>query len=241
VLDVRGNILAACSGSETGVDTHMQVLRYTPDGTRQWIREFDGPGTAEDVAAAITTDGVGAAYVVGYTTFPPQNRDYAAAKFSAAGVPEWSVTWASSQGTNDMAEDIVVDPVGDVVLTGHSYSPTTNEDAVTIKYHQAFAAQVSDPAGAGSARYALGVSPNPTGGETEIHYTLAREGRVRVEILAPDGRRVRTLVDEVASTGSHAIRWRGTDARGERLPAGTYLVRLEGGGGESTAKVSLLR
>ncbi len=240
VLDWSGNILAVCSGSEIGVDTHMQVLRYSPDGTRQWIRQFDGPGTGEDIAAAIDTDGMGAAYVAGYTNFPPQNRDYAAAKFSATGVQEWAVGWASNQGTNDIGHDIVVDPAGDVILTGNSYSPVTNEDAVTVKYHQASAARAPETADAGAAREPLGVAPNPMTRETEIRYTIAREGRVRLDILSPTGRLMRTLVDEVASAGPHRIRWHGTDTRGARIPAGTYLVRLETEGRESTAKVSLL-
>jgi hypothetical protein len=218
----------------------MQVLRYSPNGTRQWIRQFDGPGTGEDIAAAIDTDGMGAAYVAGYTTFPPQNRDYAAAKFSAGGVQEWAVSWASNQGTNDIGHDIIVDPAGDVIITGNSYNPVTNEDVVTVKYHQASAAQAPEAADAGAAREPLGVAPNPMTRETEVHYTIGREGRVRLDVLSPTGRLMQTLVDGVASAGSHMIRWHGTDARGARLPAGTYLVRLEAEGGESTAKVSLL-
>jgi hypothetical protein len=218
----------------------MQVLRYSPAGTRQWIREFDGPGTAEDIASSITTDGVGAAYAVGYTTFPPQNRDYAAVKFSADGTQQWSVGWASSQGTNDIGQDVAVDPAGDVILTGHSFNPITNEDAVTVKFHQASAAQAPGPADADAVPHSLGVAPNPAAQGTAIRYSLARDGRVRLEILTPDGRLVRTLVDEVASTGPHVIRWHGTDTRGARLPAGTYIVRLEADGEASTAKVSLL-
>ncbi len=240
-LDVHGNILAVCTGSETGVDTHMQVLRYSPDGTRQWLQQFDGPGTAEDVASSITTDGVGAAYAVGYTDFPPQNRDYAAVKFSADGTQQWAIGWASSQGTNDIGEDIVVDPAGDVILTGHSYNPTSNEDAVTVKFHQESAAATPGIVGAGAAGVSLRVSPNPVIGSTEIRYALSREGAIRLDLLAPDGRRVRTLVDALASAGPHAIRWEGTDGRGARLPAGAYVVRLQAGGNVATAKLSIIR
>ena len=240
VIDWAGNILALCDGSDTGVDIHMQVLRYSPNGTRQWIRQFDGPGTAEDIAAAIATDGTGAAYVVGYTTFPPQNRDYAAAKFSAGGTQEWAVTWASNQGTNDLGQDIVVDTAGDVIITGNSYSPVTNEDFVTIKYHQASAATAPGEADIVTSRYTISIAPNPMHRDTEIHYTLAHEGRARIEILSPAGRLVRTLADGIVGEGSYAIRWDGTDTRGARLPAGAYIVRLETDDGEATAKVSIL-
>lgn len=240
VIDWSGNILALCDGSDTGVDTHMQVLRYSPNGTRQWIRQFDGPGTGEDIAAAIATDGTGAAYVAGYTTFPPQNRDYAAAKFSANGTQEWAVTWASSQGTNDIGQDIVVDPAGDVIITGHSYSPITNEDFVTIKYHQASAATAPGDVDAATAPSTIGIAPNPMRRDTDIHYTLPRGSRARLEILSADGRLARPLAEGVVGAGSHQIRWDGTDARGARLPAGVYIVRLQTDDGESVAKVSIL-
>jgi uncharacterized delta-60 repeat protein len=241
VLDWAGNVLAVCSGSEIGVDTHMQVLRYTPDGVRQWVREFDGPGTAEDVAGAMATDAAGAAYVAGYTIFPPQNRDYAAAKFSADGVQQWAVTWASEQGTNDIGQDVVVDSAGNVILTGNSYSPVTNEDVVTIRYHQASAAAAPEMDGAGGSRIRLSAAPNPMGPEIGIQYEIPREGRVRLTVLSPGGRVVRTLVDEMRSTGSHGIRWNGTDARGHRLPEGTYIIALQAGADRASAKISLLR
>jgi hypothetical protein len=218
----------------------MTLDKDSPAGTRLWTRTFDGPGTSEDIAAAIATDRWGGVYAAGYTTFPPQNRDYAAVKFSPDGVPAWSVTWASDTGTNDIGHDIAVDPAGDVVLTGNSYDPVHNENAVTIKYHQSPPAYVVELEGGAAARPALTVSPNPVAREAVLRYHLARDGQVRLQVFAPDGRIVRTLVDEAGSAGSHEIRWNAEDASGARLAAGTYLLRLDAQPAGAAAKLSLL-
>ena len=240
-IDAGGNIVAACSGSDTSVDTHMQVLRYSPDGVRQWIRQYDGPGNGEDVASAIATDGAGAAYVTGYTDFPPQNRDYATVKFSADGTQAWAVTWGSVQGTNDMAQDIAVDDAGGVIVTGHSYNPATNEDFVTVKYQQGTTASIPEAARAAEPRPALEAAPNPVSGVAAIHFSLAHSVHARLLVFTAAGRLVRTLADEAASPGPHVVRWNGTDAGGTLVPAGVYVIRLETAGQVYRARLHLIR
>ena len=240
-LDESGAALAACSGSAGGVEGHMQVLRYSTDGVREWIREYDGPGTAEDTAEAIAADAVGAAYVVGSTDFPPQNRDYAAAKFSAAGEQEWSFTWASPHGTNDLAHDICVDPAGGVILTGNSFDQVQNENVVSIKLLQATAAGVAESSPGAAPPVQLRMEPNPAFGEATISYVLPRAGRIRLDLLSADGRLLRTLAEGPCSTGLHTIHWSASGAEGLGLPGGVYFLRLEAGGRVTTTKAGLLR
>ncbi len=237
-----GEIVAVCDGYIDGVDFHMHLFRYTGDGILLWAREFDGPGTSEDVAAAVAVDAAGAAYAFGYTTSPPQNRDYAAVKYSASGTPEWSVSWASDQGTNDIGHDIAVDPAGNVIVTGNSFDLAQNENAVTIKYHQASSADVGVGLASGAANRSLrlDLSPNPASQGTMIGYTLPKDGAARLEIVSPEGRRVRTVANGLHTAGRHTIRWDGTDAHGARLPSGIYLAHLTAGGSVISAKIHLL-
>jgi hypothetical protein len=177
---------------------------------------------------------------MGYTTFPPQNRDYSAVKYSADGVQAWSVGWASASGTNDIGQDIAVDPTGDVILTGNSYDPVQNENAVTVKFDAPAPAAAQEPSAAAADRSSLVVSPNPISGAATIRYRLARPGRARLVLLSADGRLLRTLVDADRPMGEHELRWSGEGAGATRLPAGTYLLRLEAAGADAGVKVSLL-
>jgi hypothetical protein len=239
-LDGDGNVIAACSGSEAGIEAHMQILKYSADGARLWVREFDGPGTSGDLAAAVGADRWGGVYAAGHTIFPPQNRDYAAVKFSPDGVQEWSVSWASAAETNDIGQDIALDPIGDVILTGNSYDPVQNENVVTIKYRQIMAGEVEGPTGAPALGPSLAVRPNPLTRDSVVRYRLPRESRVRLEVFAPDGRLVRTLLDQDGSAGLREIPWSGDGAAGTRLPAGVYFLRMKADRACAATKVNLL-
>jgi hypothetical protein len=69
--------------------------------------------------------------------------------------------------------------------------------------------------------------PNPFNPQTTIQYHLERPGDVRVSIFDLQGRHVRTLVEGARDSGAHRVVWNGTDERGQAVPAGTYVYRLE--------------
>ncbi len=109
----------------------------------------------------------------------------------------------------------------------HSTSPITH---VTI------------PAGGGSAEALLGPPrPNPFNGFTVFSFTFPSSGGIAIRILDVTGKTVRTIIPGRLGSGSHTIRWDGRDDRGEPLPSGVYLVRLEAGGQVATRKVVLVR
>ena len=82
--------------------------------------------------------------------------------------------------------------------------------------------------------------PNPAQANTIIEYDLPQPGRVRLTVFDLHGRRVKTLVDALMGTGRHAVHWNGSDAEGIRLPAGSYLYRLQTERGSSTRRIVLL-
>jgi len=69
-------------------------------------------------------------------------------------------------------------------------------------------------------------TPNPCNGEMQLHYRLAADSAVKMEIYDVTGRRVTTLVDAQQSKGLHSLRWNGSDDRGRRVPSGLYFCLL---------------
>jgi hypothetical protein len=53
-----------------------------------------------------------------------------------------------------------------------------------------------------------------------------------VEILAVDGRRIRTLALEGFGPGGYEIGWDGRDATGARIRSGHYYIVARGGSGQ---------
>jgi cyclomaltodextrinase / maltogenic alpha-amylase / neopullulanase len=78
--------------------------------------------------------------------------------------------------------------------------------------------------------------PNPFNPSTTIAFTLPESGRVRLEVFDLLGRRVAVLADDVRATGRHEVVF---DAAG--LASGTYLYRLEHGGGSQNRRMTLLK
>lgn len=68
--------------------------------------------------------------------------------------------------------------------------------------------------------------PNPLGHSALLSFELAREGDVTLRIFDAGGRRVRTVLDQHLSAGSHQLRWQALDDNGRSLPSGVYFARL---------------
>jgi plastocyanin len=83
--------------------------------------------------------------------------------------------------------------------------------------------------------------PNPGRGTFSFEVGLAREQKVRIEVVDLLGARVALLHDGPLAAGAHPFRWRGVSDRGERAHAGVYLVLLRSGAMTISRPVSLLR
>ena len=68
--------------------------------------------------------------------------------------------------------------------------------------------------------------PNPFNPTVRISYHLSVPGDVELTIYDILGRRVCTPVREPQPSGNHETRWDGLGTDGQRMPSGTYLLRL---------------
>ena len=71
------------------------------------------------------------------------------------------------------------------------------------------------------------VRPNPMDKGSTIEFQVQREGRVRVVVYDPSGRRVRTLLDGALERGRQRVEWDGRGADGRPVPNGVYFYRIE--------------
>ncbi len=96
----------------------------------------------------------------------------------------------------------------------------------------------ADGAGPGVA---LAVGPNPFRGEAEVSFRIRESDRIHLGVYDIAGRLVSVLRAGQAEPGTHVERWDGTDARGRRVAAGVYLVRLQARGASRAKKIVLIR
>lgn len=101
-----------------------------------------------------------------------------------------------------------------------------------------------DPTAAPAASETVfyGVGPNPSGGSTQLAFSLAQPARVSFAIYDLRGRRVRAVDLGVLPSGRHEAGWDARDGGGSRVAAGVYFVALELDGDRlDTRRVTILR
>jgi hypothetical protein len=83
--------------------------------------------------------------------------------------------------------------------------------------------------------------PNPFNPVTNIAYSLAESGNVKINIYNVRGQHVLTLTDEVQSIGKHVVQWNGKDANNNDCASGLYMYRFQTKGVNTIKKAMLLK
>ena len=87
----------------------------------------------------------------------------------------------------------------------------------------------------------LGNYPNPFNPTTRISYSLLQQEMVNISIYNVKGEKIKTIVNEIMSTGNHQILWQGTNDKGKSVSSGIYFYKLRAGRYTETGKMILLK
>jgi uncharacterized delta-60 repeat protein len=125
-IDAQDNIyVAGTAGTTTNAD--FALLKYSTDGTRQWVRRTSGPGLARDEAYSLALDGLGNPYCAGLAT-TSAGLDYATVKTAPDGTAQWAAF--SGFPGNEQVAGLSVDFGGNAYVTG-----TVSNNFLTLKYN----------------------------------------------------------------------------------------------------------
>ena len=83
--------------------------------------------------------------------------------------------------------------------------------------------------------------PNPFNPSTRIRYNLSHTGHVKLMIYDILGRRVRTLQNQVMTSGSHEVIWNGKNSSETDVSSGIYFYQLKVGDDAKIRKMVLLK
>lgn len=133
-IDSAGDIIVAGSsyGLKTGFD--YIIIKYSRDGTQQWVSRYNGPDSSDDLATCVGADPSGNVYVGGGSFSYASFYDYATVKYSPDGNQLWAATYNGPLSFDDGINALTVGRSGEVVVTGMSNSITGGADIATIKY-----------------------------------------------------------------------------------------------------------
>jgi hypothetical protein len=85
------------------------------------------------------------------------------------------------------------------------------------------------------------IYPNPFRDSTTLSVSLAKAGRLSVQIFNLKGELVSTVADGSAVSGNHYYNWNGRDSLSKACPSGIYFVKVTDGRQSVTQKIILLK
>jgi hypothetical protein len=239
-LDGSGNVYVT---GKSGIDPlfryQFATVKYTPNGTQEWVKTYIGQANLSAYANAVVVDHQNNIYVTGLDYGADTTAEYVTIKYAPDSTEEWLARYAAGvvQG-DDWATALCVDEQNYIYVTGYSESSDGNPDYLTMKY---------SPSGPGveenetcrpqSNATLLRVSPNPF--RTNCCITLYEsdvwEDMPTLRIYDVVGRLVRSF------NLQPVIFWNGTDDSGQMVPAGVYFLQLESSVYRQIVKVILSR
>jgi hypothetical protein len=114
---------------------NFATVKFDSLGQINWSAEYHRTsGYCE--ANSITVDKIGNVYVTGVAPGGPGNDDIGTVKYNSSGIQQWVVIYNGPGNSNDAGNDILVDSIGNIYVTGFSTGTSNNYDFSTIKYSQ---------------------------------------------------------------------------------------------------------
>ncbi|UCG68977.1 MAG: hypothetical protein JSV09_14505, partial [Thermoplasmata archaeon] len=136
-LDSIGNVYVTGSSRES-LDhprNDYVTIKYSSLGNELWVARYNGTGyfdDSDDQALAIAVDLQGNVYITGKSR--EYHNDFATIKYDSSGNELWVARYNSPGNHNDVANEIALDSMGNVYVTGFSDSEDSDYDYMTIAY-----------------------------------------------------------------------------------------------------------
>lgn len=136
-IDTLGNTYITGGFNTLIENTNFITIKYNSAGDTEWVKTYNGPGTnSVDYATAIAVDKYGNVYVTGISEETGWlTNAYCTIKYNSSGVQQWVARYKYYPNGEDEPSAIAVDGLGNVYVTGTSYSPSSLRDYSTIKYN----------------------------------------------------------------------------------------------------------
>lgn len=144
--DNSGNVyVTGNSENSTASNSGYATIKYSSAGNQLWEIRYDGPNNNSiSSPCAIAVDPSGNIIVTGNSDSAGM-YNYATLKYNSSGIQQWVQLYSGVGNYDAEATALATDAIGNIYVTGFSYSPVSNYDFVTLKYNSAGSQQWAIP------------------------------------------------------------------------------------------------
>jgi uncharacterized delta-60 repeat protein len=125
-LDAAQNLIV------TGPFTDFLTIKYTPDGSKVWLAQYDGPKHGDDIATCVAVDPSGNVIIAGASEGINTYFDLAVVRYSPTGIQQWVQRYNGIGGSDDHLQGLKVDGHGNSYLAAWSQSYPDSGSAYSI-------------------------------------------------------------------------------------------------------------
>ncbi len=135
-VDQSGNVFVTGTSLDDVTDYDIATVSYSAIGGVRWSHRFDADHL-EDGGADLTVDSIGQVLVIGTAETDITWQDIAFVKYDTSGTLIYSYLWDNPfSHDEDWGYKIAVQPDGQMIFAGTSYSDSTDIDIVVLKMFQ---------------------------------------------------------------------------------------------------------
>jgi len=131
-------------------------------------------------------------------------------------------------------------PFDGIYTDNYSSADSSQQAGIWFVAHDSVKGTISNQTSVATAAPAVFAvaqnTPNPFNPTTTINFTLAKAGKVTVDIYNAAGQKVDTVANTTMNAGSHSVVW-----NAQRNSAGVYFYTVKAGSAAKTFKMTLLK
>jgi hypothetical protein len=235
-VDTSGNAYVVGQYGRT-----MRTRKYSASGSLLWKADYWTVDTtfANGILATLSSDqGV---YSSGKRAAGSGQYDFLVVRYSPGGQPLWHAFDDSMDYCVNTPETAVLDPSGNIVVTGRSqHLQVSQDDFITMKFRAsgAIEEQLATPVG---TEHVITVSPSVVSSRCRFSAPAAERPSV-LRIVDIAGRTVRGISVPSGRAGDRvSVTWDTRDEHGQLVPNGVYFVRVAQAQAQAVCKVIVQR
>ena len=138
-VDSMENVYVCGSTVSEMNEKNWLTMKYTPEGTNEWVEFYDGTSSTDDQPINIFLINTNNLWVVGTSNNQLSGNDFTVEKYSFSGINIGEAIYDGEKRSYDIATDIATDKWGNVVVVGISADNINITEAmydyITIKYN----------------------------------------------------------------------------------------------------------